>query len=180
MTKKNPYLNPYLEQLMKEVLKRSQAADWLLAVMEWRVDKVEEDESQSTSCVCGKENLRWLFTIKNDITGSEMFPIGSRCIKRFGRPDLNADAALKLEFFKLLRAVENNRPSKQTLTAGFIRKKIISLCWRCSTRAQKEMIIRRERQPRLYWVRSNHFCRGCFGRKPAGRMTGRLTMNFYQ
>ena len=102
-------VNHYLEQLMKEVLKRSQDADWLLAVMEWHVDKVEEDKTHSTSCVCGKERLRWLYTIRNDITGSEMFPIGSRCIKRFGRPDLNADAALKLELFKLLRAVENKR-----------------------------------------------------------------------
>ncbi len=108
---------------MAEVLKRSRAADWHLAVMEWRFLSVGEDLTLQTSCVCGQEGLRYLFTIGNDITGSRLFPIGSKCIKSFGRADLDADIAVRQQLFKLLRAVENN--SFITLNSELFSRKLL-------------------------------------------------------
>ena len=96
------------EQLMAEVLKYSHARGWHQAVMEWYVCSVGEDPTLQTSCVCGQEGLRWLYTIENRITGSRLYPIGSKCINRFGRPDLDRDAALQLEFYRLLHAIGTN------------------------------------------------------------------------
>ncbi|NLO86918.1 MAG: hypothetical protein GX096_16040, partial [Clostridiales bacterium] len=77
--------------------------------------------------VCGQEGLRYLFNIENDITGSRLFPIGSKCIRRFGRADLDADIAVRQQLFKLLRAVENN--SFITLNSElFSRKLLLHLC----------------------------------------------------
>lgn len=37
-----------------------------------------------------------------------LFPIGSSCIKKFGRSDLNEKISLKESMFRLFHAVENN------------------------------------------------------------------------
>jgi len=29
-----------------------------------------------SSCICGKENIKYLFTIKNNINGNSVYPIG--------------------------------------------------------------------------------------------------------
>ncbi|WP_212603873.1 hypothetical protein [Entomospira culicis] len=75
--------------------------------MEWGIYNCEEDESLTESCVCGKENLRYLYTIINRITNYQLHPIGSVCIKKFKRGDLNAEIAINEQLFKILKAVEN-------------------------------------------------------------------------
>ena len=67
----------YYENLKKNVIEHSQADDWHSAVNEWEIDDVEEDETLTESCVCGKENLRYLFTIRNEFNGKKLYPIGS-------------------------------------------------------------------------------------------------------
>lgn len=75
----------YVERLIKRVIELSQSSDWDTAVAEWEIADCEEDDTLSESCVCGKEHLYYLFTIENAINGNTLFPIGSSCIKKFGR-----------------------------------------------------------------------------------------------
>jgi diphthamide synthase subunit DPH2 len=86
----------------------SVATDWESAVLEWEVFDCEEDEDLQAACICGKEELRYLFTIRNILNGNLLYPIGSSCIKKFERDDLDDDVAIKEQLFKLLHAIENN------------------------------------------------------------------------
>ncbi|MDR2599613.1 MAG: hypothetical protein LBC73_05000 [Oscillospiraceae bacterium] len=100
--------NSYFINLIQTVIGLSVAGDWYSAVEEWYLYDVEEDEFLEESCICGKENLRYLFTIRNEYNGNTLFPIGSSCIKKFERSDLNEEVAAKEQLFKLLHAIENN------------------------------------------------------------------------
>ena len=55
------------DNLIKEVLEKSESKNWTDAVKEWEIVDCEEDENRSNYCICGKEGLRYLFTIKNTI-----------------------------------------------------------------------------------------------------------------
>ena len=96
----------YLQTLIKNVLDNSESKTWELAVTEWEISDVEEDENLEESCICGKEHLRYLFTIKNKLNGNTLYPIGSSCIKKFERDDLKYEVDVKEQLFKLLHAVE--------------------------------------------------------------------------
>ena len=99
----------YLQTLIKNVLDNSESKTWELAVTEWEISDVEEDENLEESCICGKEHLRYLFTIKNKLNGNTLYPIGSSCIKKFERDDLKYEVDVKEQLFKLLHAVEENQ-----------------------------------------------------------------------
>lgn len=60
----------YYQNLIKRVLEASTTDNWEIAVREWDIVDCEEDEEHASECVCGKENLRYLFTIRNRETGS--------------------------------------------------------------------------------------------------------------
>lgn len=99
----------YYNNLLKRVIEASESDEWDCAVDEWIVLDCEEDFNCSSSCLCGKENLRYLFTIKNELNGNELFPIGSSCIQKFGRKDLDDKTSVYEDMFKLLHAVETNQ-----------------------------------------------------------------------
>lgn len=69
--------------LIGRVLDASEAKSWEKAVDEWEIVGYREDSSLTEACICGKENLRYLFTIRNIINGNILYPIGSSCIKKF-------------------------------------------------------------------------------------------------
>jgi hypothetical protein len=99
----------YHENLTQTVISKSIGTTWHDAVQEWEiVDCIEDDELES-SCICGKENLKYLFTIKNQHNQNYLSPIGSSCIKKFQRSDLNDFATVNEQLFKLLHAIENNQ-----------------------------------------------------------------------
>lgn len=98
----------YSENLIKEVIDNSESSFWDSAVLEWDIDDVIEDEDNDSSCICGKENIRYLFTIKNVQNGNSLFPIGSSCIKKFNRVDLNEITSINEMLFKLFHAVKEN------------------------------------------------------------------------
>ena len=100
--------NQYYENLIKRVIDLSESNVWDRAVQEWEIFDCEIDDSMTESCVCGKEHLRYLFTIRNSENGSEVYPIGSTCINKFERDDLNYEVSVYEDMFRLIRAVENN------------------------------------------------------------------------
>ena len=99
----------YYHNLIRQVIESSVANNWDEAISEWIIVDCEEDEMREASCICGKENIRYLFTIKNKKNGNELSPIGSSCIKKFGRDDLNNEAEIHEEMFELMHAVANDR-----------------------------------------------------------------------
>lgn len=97
------------KKLMSIVLSKSVSQFWESAVQEWEIFDCEEDASCKSRCVCGKENIRYLFTIKNRYSKSKIFPIGSSCIKKFDRADLNEEIGVREGMFKLLHAIRDHK-----------------------------------------------------------------------
>lgn len=95
------------ERLFKVIIANSESKDWKNAVKEWSLIDTEEDEFAESECICGKENIRYLHKIKNNINGNIVFPVGSSCIKKFDRSDLNELISVKEKLFRLYHAVEN-------------------------------------------------------------------------
>ncbi|TFI72247.1 transcriptional regulator [Carnobacterium divergens] len=99
----------YYQKLLKKVIDNSNEKKWEEAVLEWDITDWAEDEEFETSCICGKENIRYLFTITNRKNGRELEPIGSSCIKKFKRDDLDNETALFEQLFKLQKALSNKK-----------------------------------------------------------------------
>ena len=99
----------YVKNLICKVINKSESDNWDDAVTEWEIIDCEEDESCSEMCICGKENIKYLYTIKNIYNANILFPIGSSCIKKFDRKDLREKTTLMEAQFKLLHAVEKNQ-----------------------------------------------------------------------
>ena len=99
--------NTYYKNLIEQVIKLSESDDWDEAVKEWEILSCEEDEYCSSTCVCGKENIRYLFTIVNLYNSNRLFPIGSSCIKKFDREDLEEDINVYETMVKIYNAFKN-------------------------------------------------------------------------
>lgn len=80
----------------------SVADDWEGARREWEVVGCEIDETHSATCICGKEGLRYVYTIVNTETGESLFPIGSSCIKKFEQNDMDEELAGWQQAIKLM------------------------------------------------------------------------------
>lgn len=72
--------NLYTDNLIGTVIGLSVADDWEGARREWEIVGCEVDETHSATCVCGKEGLRYVYTIANTETGETLSPIGSSCM----------------------------------------------------------------------------------------------------
>ena len=96
-------------KLIEVITENSESKQWESAVQEWDMVGCEIDPFCSSKCVCGQENIKYLFHIENDLNGNHLFPIGSRCIKKFGRKDLDELVNVHEQMCKLLEAVKNNQ-----------------------------------------------------------------------
>ncbi|MCI7220676.1 MAG: hypothetical protein MR497_03965 [Bacilli bacterium] len=96
------------ENLKKAVLENSSSSTWEGAVQEWKIIDTDEDPEASETCVCGKENIRYLHTIQNDVTEKILSPIGSSCINKFNRTDLNEKVSIREKMFRLYHSVGNH------------------------------------------------------------------------
>ena len=92
----------YQENLIKTVMDKSWGNTWEEAVQEWDIIDCAEDNSLSRSCICGKEQIKYLYRLHNRKTNQWLFPIGSSCIKKFQRKDLQEKTATTEAMFKEL------------------------------------------------------------------------------
>ena len=99
------HVSSYMKNLIEPILKASVSNDWETAVLEWDIINCEEDESAETNCMCGHEGIRYLFYIRNKLNGTSIAPIGSKCIKKFGRKDLASEVDVQERLFKLFDAI---------------------------------------------------------------------------
>lgn len=110
-------------QLVQQVIKASVSNNWQDAKAEWTVESVEEDATGASQCVCGQENLVYLYTIRNIKNGKTLFPIGSQCINQFQERDLDAEVTTYRKLFELLQAVKNGK--RIELNTDFFSRKLI-------------------------------------------------------
>lgn len=74
------------DRLVQMVLLHSvEECDVRIAFQEWEVTDCRTDVS---NCVCGHVGIKTLYTIKNTLNGSVIDPIGSSCIKKFGKKSM--------------------------------------------------------------------------------------------
>ena len=77
-----------LRPLLKSaLLDKSVSKDIDEAVNEWE-EVSEYHEDWSDTCICGKENIKYCFEIRNVKNNERLYPIGSQCIKHFGNETL--------------------------------------------------------------------------------------------
>jgi hypothetical protein len=115
--------NAYSINLIQRVIDSSESQYWSNAVLEWEITNCDEDDELQSSCICGKENLRYLFTIQNSKNGNSLYPIGSSCIKKFEREDLNEIALIQEKLFMLFHAIESQRFI--TLSTDYFSRKLL-------------------------------------------------------
>lgn len=113
----------YTENLIKPIVAASLSNNWDEAVTEWDIEDCEEDEHAETNCMCGHEGIRYLFRIRNRFNGNTFFPIGSECIKKFGRADLSAEVDVQERMFKLYDALIKGR--RIQLNSEFFSRKLL-------------------------------------------------------
>lgn len=65
--------NSYYKNLLMKVVNCSESDNWQDAVAEWDIEDCEEDLSCSSECVCGKENIKYLYTIRNRYTQVSLY-----------------------------------------------------------------------------------------------------------
>jgi len=99
----------YQKKLIETVINKSLGNTWEEAVHEWDIVDCAEDSSLSRSCICRKEQIKYLYRLHNRKTNQWLFPIGSSCIKKFQRKDLQEKTATTEAMFRLLHAVGNNQ-----------------------------------------------------------------------
>lgn len=116
-------MGSYKENLIMRVIEASEGQSWDSAVSEWEIIDCEEDEHHESSCICGKEDLRFLFTIQNRYNQHVLYPIGSRCIRKFERHDLDEITSIHESLFKLLHALRNRE--RIELTSEYFSRKLL-------------------------------------------------------
>lgn len=117
----------YTKNLIEPIVKASVSDRWETAVLEWDINDCEEDESAETDCMCGHEGIRYLFYIRNRNNGTTFGPIGSKCIKKFGRKDLSSEVDVQERLFRLYEAI--SKGDRIELDAKFFsRKLLLYLC----------------------------------------------------
>lgn len=118
--------NLYTDNLIGTVIELSAAGDWEGARREWEIVGCEIDESASATCVCGKEGLRYVYTIENMKTGEILSPIGSSCIKKFERSDMDDELAGWQQAIKLMeKAAEIGKGDYVHLHSGSYSRKLL-------------------------------------------------------
>ena len=83
---------PNPAQLEAVITFSSEANTFEEAVNEWDIVDFTIDKSRKGQCLCGQKNLKHCFTIKNTKNGNTLKYVGSDCIAKFGREDLNQKA----------------------------------------------------------------------------------------
>lgn len=109
--------------LPREVVALSCADDFESARYEWDLVDRDIDPDCLQSCVCGKEGLRYLFTIRNRETGAKLYPIGSSCIELFGRQDLDQQVSVARQMYAVL--AEYRESGTLALNGGAISRAVL-------------------------------------------------------
>lgn len=79
-------INHYLDEIKSTILPLSVSTDINTAMHEWYAtgDVSILDACDATCELCGKEGIKYLYTIRNKINDTTIYPVGSSCILSYG------------------------------------------------------------------------------------------------
>ncbi len=97
----------YEENFIEEIVFNSISDNWEEASKEWKIINCLEDYSGSEQCVCGRNEIKYSYTIKNKYNGNIIYPIGGACIRKFKTKEIEEEIVFSESLFKLLHAVED-------------------------------------------------------------------------
>ena len=120
MKRKN---SAYTKNLIIPIVEASLSTNWEEAVHEWDICDCQEDETAQTDCMCGHEGIRYLFYIRNRHNDRTFGPIGSECIKKFGRKDLSSEVDVQERMFRLYDAIRKREFIE--LNSDFFSRKLL-------------------------------------------------------
>lgn len=81
-------MRPLLKQL---ILKYSVSNEIEIASSEWYVYRYVVDDTCTTACICGQENCKYIYTIKNKNNDTKLEPVGSSCMHYFNWDEQEAE-----------------------------------------------------------------------------------------
>ena len=70
-------------ELKVAIMESSVSDNFAGAHREWYVNYYEVIDGEGVSCVCGQENCKYIYSIKNWHNEKTLYPIGSSCMKYF-------------------------------------------------------------------------------------------------
>lgn len=111
------------ETLKKVIEDHSVAAHFHDAVHEWAVVAVEEHPESKGECLCGQQNLLYMYTIFNSKKQETLSYIGSQCVHHFKRQELDMQVSVFSQLLALKRAIEDGK--KITLTSDYFSKALL-------------------------------------------------------
>lgn len=97
------------ETLKKKIEANSVAGRFYQAVNEWTVTAVEEEPTGDGECICGQQELRYMYTIENPQSGRTLRYIGSTCVQHFESKDLDLQVSVFRELFELQKKFRANK-----------------------------------------------------------------------
>ena len=112
-------------QLKQKILENSlEKSNFLEACKEWKISAYYEDGSQNTECTCGKESLKHVYEINNLSTYNTLI-IGSVCINKFERTDLNDNIKIQT----LCNVLCNKISGGEFIVIEDFSRKLIDFLW---------------------------------------------------
>lgn len=111
------------DTLVGAVIAASKARNWSKAVGEWEVVELEEDPAARGICICGQTGLVKLFTIRNRLNSSTLYPIGSVCVNKFEQEELDRQIDLFSSLYSLRNAIRDGQAI--ALTSDYFTRAIL-------------------------------------------------------
>ncbi len=104
------YQKQYKMNFLHPIICSSESNEWKSAAQEWEV--MYYGEVEGTTCICGKEEIKYVSGILNRLNGNELYPIGSRCINKFESEEMNEDIhAYEKAFNKISNGISKLKES---------------------------------------------------------------------
>ena len=104
----------YTENFLLPVIYSSESNKWKSAAREWEIIGYERVENDT--CICGKEEIKDVYKIRNRRNGNKLYPIGSSCVDKFESKEMTKDTD---KFKKIYNKISNGRSKlKQTSDKG--------------------------------------------------------------
>lgn len=104
----------YTENFLLPVIYSSESNTWKSAAREWEIIGYERVENDT--CICGKEEIKDVYRIRNRLNGNELYPIGSSCVDKFESKEMTKDTD---KFKKIYNKISSGKSKlKQSVNKG--------------------------------------------------------------
>lgn len=121
---------PGTYELTRILLDASVSNVWEEAVEEWHIASCYDNCDCGERCLCGHEGIRYEYTIENSQNGSQLSPIGSHCILKFGSAELRSEVQMWDEAIKLLEALRiKGADSLKSLDSKYFSRRLFAFLY---------------------------------------------------